>query len=79
MRIGDNGAVSLNPQISGVTGVVGSVEEKNAGKVLGTQKAECQTCKERKYQDGSDEMVSFKAAAHISPEASASTVRSHEQ
>ena len=41
--------------------------------------AECQTCKERKYQDGSDEMVSFKSAAHISPEASASTVRAHEQ
>ena len=33
--------------------------------------AECETCKNRKYQDGSDEMVSFKSAAHISPEASA--------
>lgn len=41
--------------------------------------AECQTCKERKYQDGSDEMVSFKSAAHISPESSASRVRAHEQ
>jgi len=41
--------------------------------------AECETCKNRKYQDGSDEMVSFKAAAHISPESSASVVRSHEQ
>ena len=30
--------------------------------------AECQTCKERKYQDGSDEMVSFKSAAHIAHE-----------
>ena len=40
---------------------------------------ECETCKNRKYQDGSDEMVSFKSAAHISPEASAATVRSHEQ
>ena len=40
---------------------------------------ECQTCKNRKYQDGSDEMVSFKSAAHISPEASASRVRAHEQ
>lgn len=39
---------------------------------------ECETCKERKYQDGSDEMVSFKASAHISPEASASRVRAHE-
>ena len=41
--------------------------------------AECETCKNRKYQDGSDEMVSFKSAAHISPEAAASRVRSHEQ
>ncbi len=41
--------------------------------------AECETCKERKYQDGSDEMVSFKSAAHISPEASAARVRAHEQ
>ena len=41
--------------------------------------AECETCKERKYQDGSDEMVSFKAAAHVSPNAAASAVRSHEQ
>ena len=41
--------------------------------------AECETCSNRKYQDGSDEMVSFKAAAHISPESSASVVRAHEQ
>ncbi|MDD5949118.1 MAG: hypothetical protein PUC39_05235 [Lachnospiraceae bacterium] len=40
---------------------------------------ECQTCKNRKYQDGSDESdVSFKAPGHISPEQSASTVMSHE-
>ena len=41
--------------------------------------AECETCANRKYQDGSDEMVSFKSAAHISPESSASRVRAHEQ
>jgi len=41
--------------------------------------AECETCKNRKYQDGSDEMVSFKSASHISPEASAGRVRAHEQ
>ena len=40
---------------------------------------ECETCKRRKYQDGSDEQVSFKSASHISPEASASRVRAHEQ
>jgi len=41
--------------------------------------AECETCKERKYQDGSNENVSFKAASHISPNAAGSAVRSHEQ
>ena len=40
--------------------------------------AECQTCKERKYQDGSDENVSFKSAQHISPGAAGARVRSHE-
>ncbi len=40
---------------------------------------ECETCKNRKYQDGSDEHnVSFKAAAHISPNAAGSAVRAHE-
>ncbi len=45
-----------------------------------TSPEECQTCKERKYQDGSNEAdVSFKAPGHISPEASASAVMAHEQ
>lgn len=44
-----------------------------------TGKVECETCKNRKYQDGSDEAnVSFKAPGHISPEASAAVVMSHE-
>ncbi|WP_028130114.1 hypothetical protein [Selenomonas sp. AE3005] len=40
---------------------------------------ECETCKNRKYQDGSNEMVSFKAAGHIDPNSAASVVMSHEQ
>ncbi|MDE6942906.1 MAG: hypothetical protein K2P66_00585 [Lachnospiraceae bacterium] len=55
----------------------GQSTEKKAGKE--SSPAECQTCKERKYQDGSDENVSFKAASHIDPSAAASKVRSHEQ
>ena len=39
---------------------------------------ECKTCKNRKYQDGSNENVSFKSAQHISPESAASAVRAHE-
>ena len=42
-------------------------------------KAECQACKQRKYQDGSDENVSFKSAQHISPSEAGTRVRAHEQ
>lgn len=48
--------------------------------IAGTgKKGECQTCKERKYVDGSDEMVSFKAPATISPSAAPGKVMAHEQ
>ena len=40
---------------------------------------ECQTCKNRKYQDGSnDPGVSFKTPTAISPERAAFAIRSHE-
>lgn len=40
----------------------------------------CETCENRKYQDGSNEQdVSFKNATKVAPEAAASAVRSHEQ
>lgn len=52
----------------GVEGVQKTVEE-----------GECQTCKERKYQDGSDDAgVSFKTPTRVAPERAASAVRSHE-
>ena len=50
---------------------------KSAGRK--SSPAECETCASRKYQDGSDENVSFKTAQHISPQAAASRVRAHEQ
>ena len=58
-------------------------QEKDPVGAEGVQKAaqegECQTCKERKYQDGSDDPgVSFKTAAHIAPEAAGAAVRGHE-
>lgn len=41
---------------------------------------ECQTCKNRKYQDGSDDPgVSFKTPSTIDPDSAASVVRGHEQ
>ena len=46
------------------------------GAVDKSKTTECQTCKNRKYVDGSNEAnVSFKNAAHISPEAASSAVR----
>lgn len=58
-----------------------SVGESTNGKVAKTDPSyECQTCENRKYQDGSNEAdVSFKSASHVSPDAAASAVRSHEQ
>lgn len=62
------------------------MQAKNAGYNQGQVKQmvrsgqiECETCANRKYKDGSDEMVSFKAPTHISPEAAASAVMAHEQ
>ncbi|MCI8538682.1 MAG: hypothetical protein HFF18_08515 [Oscillospiraceae bacterium] len=60
-------------------------EGENAvqGGVEGAQKAaeegKCQTCEERKYQDGSDDMgVSFQTPTRIDPAQVASAVRGHE-
>lgn len=70
--------------------VTGTDSEEDAPKAAGmgtgvedTQKtaseAECQTCKERKYQDGSDDPgVSFKTPSHIDPGQASSAVRGHE-
>lgn len=53
-------------------------ETKSPQEVM--EESECQTCKNRKYQDGSDDPgVSFKTATNIAPERVASAVRGHEQ
>ena len=49
-------------------GVGTDADAKSTGVAEGS-KGECQTCKNRKYQDGSNENVSFKSASHISPPA----------
>ena len=59
-------------------GIKDSDKANGSGKIKDPGE-ECQTCKNRKYKDGSDEMVSFKSPTHISPEAAASAVRAHEQ
>jgi len=54
-------------------------KNENEDKENNTGKKECKTCKERKYQDGSnDPGVSFKSAQSISPNAVASAVKAHE-
>ena len=51
---------------------------KSAQEVMA--EGECQTCMERKYQDGSDDPgVSFKTPNNVAPELAASAVRGHEQ
>ena len=60
-----------------LTGLKGE-EAKSPQEVM--EDAECQTCKNRKYQDGSDDPgVSFKTATNVAPEQAASAVRGHEQ
>ena len=53
---------------------------KDAASSKRVEKGECQTCKNRKYVDGSNEGdVSFKSPTHISPNNAAAAVMSHEQ
>ena len=73
--------------VNGITGGGGYISPADARSLPVSEKRslirsgqlECETCKNRKYQDGSNEMVSFKAPAHISPEAAGAAVRAHEQ
>ena len=55
----------------------GEEKPQSAQEVM--EEAECQTCKNRKYQDGSDDPgVSFKSPTNIAPDQAASAVRGHE-
>ncbi len=52
-------------------------EAKSAQEIM--EESECQTCKNRKYQDGSDDPgVSFKSPTHIDPDMAGAAVRGHE-
>ncbi len=54
-------------------------KEENKLKGIKDPTQECQTCRNRKYKDGSNEMVSFKTPTHISPDSAGAAVRAHEQ
>ena len=55
------------PGISGTEKTKEIAEDPDSVKKPGRASSpkECKTCKERKYQDGSDENASFKSAQHI--------------
>ncbi len=60
--------------------IEGDDEDKDGRRKAGRKSSpeECETCKRRKYKDGSNENVSFKSATHVSPEAAGAAVRAHE-
>ena len=67
--------------IQGVSGITGVEDENKKGDTTGKvdKSQECQTCKNRKYVDGSDEEnVSFKTPGHIDPNSAAAVVSAHE-
>ena len=72
----------MNPGVTNISPTGANTGVDTTGKVETSGGAkgatECQTCENRKYQDGSNEMVSFKSAQSISPLAAASKVRAHE-
>lgn len=77
--IGNGGNISGTKNVENDKPIVNPGESEKVAPGRKSSPAECETCKERKYQDGSDENVSFKSASHISPESAASAVRAHEQ
>lgn len=54
-------------------------ENQNSDQKKRFDSYECQTCKNRKYQDGSDDPgVSYKSPTKLDPQKAASSVRAHE-
>lgn len=79
MTIGAISGSYMYPVVNYVSNQVSPVADEESKKVGRTSSPEeCETCKNRKYQDGSDENVSFKSASHVSPNAAGAAVRAHE-
>jgi len=78
MRIQYPGQTSAENSLPGSESPLTEQEPmKSAREVF--EDGECQTCENRKYQDGSDDPgVSFKTATKLSPEEAATAVRGHE-
>lgn len=77
------GSVGMSNRYIIPTANVGFVTPVNTDNTVASSSkvspVECQTCENRRYQDGSDEMVSFKTPGKISPEESFAKVSAHEQ
>ena len=77
MRIRQPGEEEAAGALSAKAQAAAPEEAKSPQEVM--EEGECQTCKERKYQDGSDDPgVSFKTPTKIAPEQAAAAVRGHE-
>lgn len=80
--IGVPGAADTNQTgaADGTANAVRAYGTADAQALKRTGAVECQTCKNRTYQDGSnDPGVSFKAPGHVDPASSGAVVRGHEQ
>ena len=71
--------LSGGDQLMGYEGVETEESLGAEGAQQAAKEGECQTCKERKYQDGSDDAsVSFQTPTHIDADAAPAAVRGHE-
>ena len=69
-------ASAADPMAQGVQGDPAGVE----GVQKAVEEGQCETCEERKYQDGSDDAgVSYQTPTHIDPDQAPAAVRGHEQ
>ncbi len=78
------GSASVSPlSNTGAASETGTIQNSGESTIKApgrkSSPAECKTCAERKYVDGSDESdVSCQTPTHFSPEQAASAVRAHE-
>ena len=76
-------AGNASQEASGVLAADGKNAVEGPNGMNGAQKAledgQCETCEERKYQDGSDDMgVSFQSPTRVDPDMASAAVRGHE-
>ena len=80
--IGQNTVDKMGNQSTNTLSVTDNKNSRNGGNKFkdGFVKEECQTCKNRKYQDGSDDSgVSFQTPTKVSKQNAMQAVRGHEQ